>query len=133
MLAISCWLLAISFLAVSALPTVVKLRSLTSLVRLVFFANFPKFLNFIKFSVLRWLAFGNPTLLRLGNSNKFDCSRLNRSVGLLTQNRDVRKVSECSMTANDNEWQRANALNIARCARYSMPFFVIKCHLEILR
>ena len=29
-----------------------------------------------------WLAFGNPTLLRLGNSNKFDCSRLNRSVSL---------------------------------------------------
>ena len=25
------------------------------------------------------------------------------------------------MAENDNEWQRANALNVARTARYSMP------------
>ena len=68
----------------------------------------------------RWLAFGNPTLLRLGNSNKFDCSRLNRSVGWLTQNREFKEIRKCTMTTNNNEWQRANALNIARTARYSM-------------
>ena len=45
-------------------------------------------------AISRWLAFGNPTLLRLGNSNKFDCSRLNRSVGWLTQNRDFKEVRE---------------------------------------
>ena len=36
-----------------------------------------------KIAISHWLAFGNPTLLRLGNSNKFDCSRLNRSVSRL--------------------------------------------------
>ena len=33
-------------------------------------------------AISHWLAFGNPTLLRLGNSNEFDCSRLNRGVSL---------------------------------------------------
>jgi hypothetical protein len=32
-------------------------------------------------AVSYWLTFGDPSPLRLGNSNKFDCSRLNRGVG----------------------------------------------------
>ena len=45
-------------------------------------------------AISHWLAFGNPTLLRLGNSNKFDYSRLNRSVGWLTQDREFNEVKE---------------------------------------
>ena len=32
-------------------------------------------------AISHWLTFGDPSPLRLGNSNKFDCSRLNRGVG----------------------------------------------------
>ena len=45
-------------------------------------------------AVSHWLTFGDPSLLRLGNSNKFDCSRLNRSVSWLTQNREFKEVRE---------------------------------------
>ena len=46
------------------------------------------------FAISRWLTFGDPSPLRLGNSNKFDCSRLNRGVSWLTQNREFKEVRE---------------------------------------
>ena len=53
-------------------------------------------LSFFDMVVGRWLASGNPTLLRLGNSNEFDYTRLNRSVSWLTQNREFKEVKEVS-------------------------------------
>ena len=53
-------------------------------------------------AISRWLAFGNPTLLRLGNSNKFDCTRLNRSVSWLRRTENL-EVRERTIAANDNE------------------------------
>ena len=38
--------------------------------------------KFLPLAVGCWLTSGDPSPLRLGNSNKFDCSRLNRGVGL---------------------------------------------------
>ncbi|MBP3644605.1 MAG: hypothetical protein J6J22_08155 [Alistipes sp.] len=32
------------------------------------------------FAAERWLAFGDPSLLRLGIANEFECARLNRNV-----------------------------------------------------
>ena len=53
--------------------------------RLISAANVEQIFQTTKFWLLAisyWLTFGDPTLLRLGNSNMFDCSRLNRGVGL---------------------------------------------------
>ena len=65
------------------------------------------------------------------------CSRLNRSVSWLTQNREFKEIRERAIAANDKEWQRAKALNIARSTRYSMPLrakaLAIKCHSQLLR
>ena len=43
-------------------------------------------------AVSHWLACGNPTLLRLGNSNEFDYTRLNRSVSWLRRTESLGKL-----------------------------------------
>jgi hypothetical protein len=56
----------------SALQTSLNALGLIAMLQLLPFDN--------KMAISYWLTFGDPSPLRLGNSNKFDCSRLNRGV-----------------------------------------------------